>query len=76
MAEDPNNVNLNRVVDLCYEMLEIADYGDKLRQDDGCGVVYGLLRDAAYKVRRLAMQELEHHCQAAKMRGFPGRSLS
>ena len=53
--------NLNRVIDLCYEMLEVADYGDKHRNDAGCGVVYGTLRDVAYKLRSLAEKELVLH---------------
>jgi len=42
-------------------MLELADYGDKHRSDDGCGVVYGFLRDAAYKVRQMAEKEMSQH---------------
>jgi len=53
--------NLRRVIDVCYEMLELAKHGDKFRLDDGCGVVYGSLRDSAYKIRDLALQELSHH---------------
>ncbi|MBU0995992.1 MAG: hypothetical protein KJ737_26150 [Proteobacteria bacterium] len=49
------------VIDLCYEMLELADHGDKFRLDTGCGVVYGTLRDVAYKVRKLAEKELVQH---------------
>ncbi len=56
--------NLYRVIDLCYEMLEAADYGDKYRKDAGCGVVYGTLRDNAYKLRKLAEKELELHGSA------------
>ena len=53
--------NLKKVVALCYEMLELADHGDKFRQDDVCRVVFGVLRDAAYKVRRMAEEELSQH---------------
>lgn len=56
--------NLHRVIDLCYEMLEVADYGDKHREDTGCGVVYGTLRDVAYKLRTLAEKELVLHGSA------------
>jgi len=42
-------------------MLELADHGDKIRYDGGCGVVYGTLRDVAYKVRQLAEKELSRH---------------
>ncbi len=50
--------NLRKVIDLSYQMLELADHGDKQRQDAGAGAVYARLRDAAYKLRQLAEQEL------------------
>ncbi len=53
--------HLTKVIEICYEMLELADRGDMIRQDDSCGVVYGTLRDVAYKVRRLAEKELDFH---------------
>ena len=55
------NRNLEKVVAYCSEMLELADLGDNYRTDDGCGVVYGALRDSAYKIRRLAKEELAKH---------------
>jgi len=60
---DQNTIddNLRRVIEFCYEMLELADHGDKFRQDSGCGVVYGTLRDEAYKIRQLAEKELTEH---------------
>jgi len=60
-AEDPANRSLEQVLRLCQEMLELADFGDNHRRDAGCGVVFGRLRDAAYKVRRLAEHELREH---------------
>ncbi len=50
--------NLKKVISLCYQMLEIADHGDQERDDPGSGVVYGTLRDAAYKIRRMAEKEI------------------
>ena len=58
--------NLKKVITICYEMLELADYGDKVRHDDRCGVVYGSLRDAAYKIRQIAEQELTRHADIKK----------
>ncbi len=59
--KDIANKNLRKVIDICYEMLELADYGDKFRMDDGCGVVYGTLRDTAYKIRSMTERELSKH---------------
>ncbi len=66
MSESIVDRNLRKVVQLCYEMLEFADQGDKSRLDAGCGIVYGTLRDVAYKVRRLAEKELREHDQKDK----------
>ncbi len=41
-------------------MLEIADYGDRYRNDDGSGVVFGLLRDCAYKIRNVTEKQLKN----------------
>ena len=61
MPGNSDNKNLRKVIQLCYEMLELADHGDRFRQDTRCGVVYGALRDAAYKVRKLAEKEVAQH---------------
>jgi len=61
MSSDIVDNNLGNVVHLCYEMLEHADHGDRFRKDAGCGVVYGTLRDAAYKIRQMAEEELARH---------------
>jgi hypothetical protein len=60
-SKDIADKNLKKIITLCYEMLELADHGDKFRSDDGCGVVYGSLRDVAYKIRQMAEQELSRH---------------
>ena len=61
MPADRSNDTLRKVIDLTYEMLELADHGDAFRSDAGCGVVFGTLRDSAYKIRQLATRELSEH---------------
>jgi hypothetical protein len=63
---EPFNQNLIRTIRLTREMLALADEGDRDRDDDSCGVVYGILRDAAYHIRKLAEQECEKHKSAGK----------
>jgi hypothetical protein len=46
---------------LASRMAEAADEGDRVREDDGCGVLYGVLRDSAYKIKQLAEAEWERH---------------
>ena len=55
------NENLLKTIRLTREMLALADEGDRDRADDSCGIVYGVLRDAAYQIRKLAEKECEHH---------------
>ncbi len=52
---------LLKTVEMASSMLRLADEGDANREDNGCGVLYGVLRDSAYKIRRLAEAEVEAH---------------
>ncbi|MFO7972722.1 MAG: hypothetical protein R6U40_13370, partial [Desulfobacterales bacterium] len=42
-------------------MIELAETGDAQREDTGCGILYGVLLDSAYKLKRLAEKEKENH---------------
>ncbi len=42
-------------------MLALSDKGDAAREDDGCGILYGVVRDSAYKIKKLAETEKEAH---------------
>ncbi len=55
--------NIKRTLNLVNEMIRVADKGDIDREDTGCGILYGVLRDAAYKLKKLAEQERENHIQ-------------
>ncbi len=55
------NEMLGRILQLTEMMVELADLGDGARKDVGCGVLYGLLRDSAYKIRKVAGEEREDH---------------
>jgi hypothetical protein len=50
---------------LASRMAEVADAGDRVREDAGCGVLYGVLRDSAYKIKQLAELEWERHQRKA-----------
>ena len=62
----PQNDNLKKILTLTREMLALADEGDESRDDATCGILYGILRDSAYKLRRLAEMECEKHQEAGK----------
>lgn len=60
------NDNLVRLIDLTREMLALSDEGDRDRNDDSCGIVYGVLRDVGYRLRKLAEEECEKHKKTGK----------
>ncbi len=62
----PYNENLLKLQALTKEMLALADEGDRDRVDDSCGILYGILRDTAYRLRSLAEKECEQHEQTGK----------
>jgi len=57
----PCNENILKTLELVERMTEVADAGDGAREDVGCGILYGVLRDSAYKIRKLAEEEREAH---------------
>ena len=57
----PCDQNIKRTIQLTREMIRLADQGDADREDTGCGVLYGVLRDSAYKILRLAETEKGKH---------------
>ncbi len=57
----PCDRNIQSTLDLVEDMMKIADKGDIDREDTGCGILYGVLRDSAYKVKKLAEKEKEKH---------------
>ncbi len=63
IAVKPCNNNINRTLKLVDEMIALADQGDVEREDVGCGIMYGILRDAAYRLKKIAEQEKKAHQQ-------------
>jgi hypothetical protein len=57
----PCDESLQKTLKLVTDMLHLADEGDAVREDTGCGVVYSVLRDSAYKIKQLAEAERESH---------------
>jgi len=62
----PCNDHIKETLRMVRELLVLADKGDADRTDDGCGVLYGVMRDCAYKMRTEAQRE----CKAHKARGI------
>ncbi len=57
----PCNENIKTTLNLVKKMIELANKSDIEREDTGCGILYGVLRDSAYKIKKLAEKEKENH---------------
>ncbi len=57
----PCDHNIKLTIQLTREMIRLADQGDVDREDTGCGILYGVLRDAAFKIQQLAEKEKSRH---------------
>ena len=53
--------SLKKTLELVKKMHELADEGDAVREDTNCGVLYSVLRDAAYRIGQLAELEKAAH---------------
>jgi hypothetical protein len=58
---EPCDKSIRKTLEMVKAMLEIADQGDAVREDTGCGVLYGVVRDSAYRIKKLAEVEKEAH---------------
>lgn len=57
--------HLRESLELSDRMIDLAERGVEGCQDDGCLLVYGIMRDCAYTIRRSAEKELQAHTDAA-----------
>ncbi|MCF8110724.1 MAG: hypothetical protein K9J85_04465 [Desulfobacteraceae bacterium] len=62
----PANENIKKTLRLVRVMLKLADEGDAHREDVGCGVLYGILRDAGYKIKKTAEAEKQAHIKKGR----------
>lgn len=53
--------NLKATLKLADAMIELAIKGDSDREDTGCGILYGILLDSAYKLKKYAEKEKQSH---------------
>lgn len=63
---NPCNQNLERSLELSNQLLSLADKGDMDREDSGCGVIYGIMRDAGYRLKTEVTREIENHKKSGK----------
>ena len=53
--------NIQSTLELVKKMISLASKGDLDREDVGCGIMYGIMLDAAYKLKKIAECEKENH---------------
>ena len=61
LVMNQSDEHIENALRLAHELILIADAGDEVRQDVGCGILFGTIRDCAYKIQTLARQELQEH---------------
>jgi hypothetical protein len=57
----PCDENIKKTLELAKNMINLAEKGDADREDDGCGILYGVLRDLANEIKQIAESEKEKH---------------
>lgn len=55
------NENIQKALRIAEAMIELANAGDMAREDVGCGILYGILRDSAYRIKKTAEAEKNVH---------------
>lgn len=53
--------NIKDTLNLVDQMIELAGKGAEDREDVSCGILYGVILDSAYKIKKLAEEEKQAH---------------
>jgi len=51
--------HIRAAIELAKEMIRMADHAGNTCDDDGCLVVYGVIKDCAYKIKESAQRALQ-----------------
>ena len=62
----PCDKNIEKTLQFTDQMIKLAELGNAEREDTGCGILYGVLIDSAYKLKRLAEKEKGNHLNKEK----------
>lgn len=71
-----SNQYIREALELARELIILADSGEAEVQDDGCAVLFGVIRDCAYKIRTQAEREREKHKVLGLWNSENGNALS
>jgi len=61
----PCDLHLLESLDLANRMIALSHQGDEDREDNGCGILYGVMRDAGFRLKDLVTREIASHEQKA-----------
>lgn len=59
--QSKRNINIKQIINLATKMIHLADKGFSHCDDDGCLLLYSLVRDGAYKMKIAAEKEQQIH---------------
>ncbi len=57
----PCDLHLRETLDLANRMIELSYRGDEDREDDSCGILYGVMRDSGFRLKDLVTREIANH---------------
>ncbi len=57
----PTDSHIAEALRIADELNRLADCGEECAQDNGCPVLFGVIRDCAYRIKGRAEQEREVH---------------
>jgi len=57
----PCDRNIKKTLEFADDLIKLAVQGDAEREDTGCGILYGVLLDSAYKIKKIAEKEKQAH---------------
>lgn len=60
------NELIKQALEKARQLIILADEGEAHCLDDGCAVLYGVVRDCAYKIRAEAEREKQAHIASGK----------
>lgn len=57
----PFNRNIRRALGLAQELQDLAEQGDRERNDESCSLLYSRMQESAQAILALAEREMEGH---------------
>ncbi len=57
------NSHIKKALDAALKLTILADEGEANSRDDGCVLLYSVVRDCAYKIRTQAEREKNEHAK-------------